>query len=67
MLRELILRALTLVSIGAVDMDIYGAFQICSIGILTAPLTVYNSKTYFNDPGRNIIFIWTGLLLAGKQ
>ncbi|KAI1155534.1 hypothetical protein F4825DRAFT_407247 [Nemania diffusa] len=50
---------------GAVDMDIYGAFQICSIGILTAPLTVYNSKTYFNDPGRNIIFIWTGLLLAG--
>ncbi|KAI0973449.1 hypothetical protein F4678DRAFT_426759 [Xylaria arbuscula] len=49
----------------AVDMDIYGAFQICSIGILAAPITVYNSKTYFNDPGRNIIFIWTGLLLAG--
>ncbi|KAI8953040.1 hypothetical protein F4801DRAFT_588644 [Xylaria longipes] len=49
----------------AVDMDIYGAFQICSIGILTAPITVYNSKTYFNDPGRNIIFLWTGLLLAG--
>ncbi|KAI0517973.1 hypothetical protein F5B22DRAFT_601269 [Xylaria bambusicola] len=49
----------------AVDMDIYGAFQICSIGILAAPITVYNSKTYFNDPGRNIIFIWTSLLLAG--
>ncbi|KAI0388867.1 hypothetical protein F5Y17DRAFT_171942 [Xylariaceae sp. FL0594] len=49
----------------AVDMDIYGAFQICSIGILAAPITVYNSKTYFNDPGRNIIFIWTGLLLTG--
>ncbi|KAI3324332.1 hypothetical protein HD806DRAFT_494764 [Xylariaceae sp. AK1471] len=49
----------------AVDMDIYGAFQICSIGILAAPITVYNSKTYFNDPGRNIIFLWTGLLLAG--
>ncbi|KAI1436529.1 hypothetical protein GGR50DRAFT_227279 [Xylaria sp. CBS 124048] len=47
------------------DMDIYGAFQICSIGILAAPITVYNSKTYFNDPGRNIIFLWTGLLLAG--
>ncbi|KAI0112537.1 hypothetical protein GGR51DRAFT_557120 [Nemania sp. FL0031] len=50
---------------GAVDMDIYGAFQICSIGILAAPITVYNSKTYFNDPGRNIIFIWTSLLLGG--
>ncbi|KAI0450829.1 hypothetical protein F5B21DRAFT_489312 [Xylaria acuta] len=49
----------------AVDMDIFGAFQICSIGILAAPITVYNSKTYFNDPGRNIIFLWTGLLLAG--
>ncbi|KAJ8132412.1 hypothetical protein O1611_g1208 [Lasiodiplodia mahajangana] len=49
----------------AVDMDIYGAFQICSIGILAAPITAYNSKTYFNDPGRNIIFVWTGLLLAG--
>ncbi|KAI1116514.1 hypothetical protein F5Y14DRAFT_439926 [Nemania sp. NC0429] len=49
----------------AVDMDIYGAFQLCSIGILAAPITVYNSKTYFNDPGRNIIFLWTGLLLAG--
>ncbi|KAI0861266.1 hypothetical protein F4860DRAFT_174961 [Xylaria cubensis] len=49
----------------AVDMDIYGAFQICSIGILTAPITVHNSRTYFNDPGRNIIFIWTVLLLAG--
>ncbi|KAI0436470.1 hypothetical protein F4803DRAFT_572369 [Xylaria telfairii] len=49
----------------AVDMDIYGAFQICSVGILAAPITVYNSKTYFNDPGRNIIFLWTGLLLAG--
>ncbi|KAI2633416.1 hypothetical protein GGS21DRAFT_544103 [Xylaria nigripes] len=49
----------------AVDMDIYGAFQVCSIAILAAPLTVYNSRTYFNDPGRNIIFLWTGLLLAG--
>lgn len=46
-------------------MDIYGAFQLCSIGILTAPATVKLSKTYFNNPGRNIIFLWTGLLLAG--
>jgi hypothetical protein len=54
-----------LINIGAVDMDVYGAFQLCSIGILTAPATVKLSKTYFNNPGRNIIFLWTGLLLAG--
>ncbi|KAI1099295.1 hypothetical protein F4804DRAFT_86966 [Jackrogersella minutella] len=50
---------------GAVDMDVYGAFQFCSIGILAAPLTVRISRTYFYDPGRNIIFIWTGIVLAG--
>ncbi|KAI0205684.1 hypothetical protein F4808DRAFT_409892 [Astrocystis sublimbata] len=53
----------------AVDLDIYGAFQICSIGALTAPLTVWNSKTYFinyfHGSGRNILFLWTFLLLAG--
>lgn len=46
-------------------MDIYGAFQVCSIAILAAPLTVRLSKTYFYDPGRNLIFLWTGLILAG--
>lgn len=46
-------------------MDLYGAFQFCTIGILTAPATVRLSRTYFNDPGRDIIFLWTGLLLAG--
>lgn len=51
--------------LGAVDMDIYGAFQFCSIAILAAPLTVRLSKTYFYDPGRNIIFIWTTIILAG--
>ncbi|KAI1779081.1 hypothetical protein F4818DRAFT_238838 [Hypoxylon cercidicola] len=49
----------------AVDMDVYGAFQFCSIGILAAPLTVRLSRTYFYDPGRNIIFLWTGVVLAG--
>ncbi|THW47798.1 hypothetical protein D6C97_05031 [Aureobasidium pullulans] len=49
----------------AVDMDIYGAFQLCSLGILAAPATVKNSRTYFLDPGRNIIFLWTGLILSG--
>ncbi|RDL29812.1 uncharacterized protein BP5553_10677 [Venustampulla echinocandica] len=50
---------------GAVDMDIYGAFQLCSIGILAAPVTVRLSRTYFYEPGRNMIFLWTGLILAG--
>jgi len=50
---------------GAVDLDIYGAFQFCAIGILAAPLTVRISRTYFYDPGRNIIFLWTILILMG--
>ncbi|TVY82447.1 hypothetical protein LSUE1_G004250 [Lachnellula suecica] len=49
----------------AVDMDVYGAFQLCSIGILAAPVTVRISRTYFYDPGRNAIFLWTSLILAG--
>lgn len=48
-------------------MDIYGAFQACCIGILAAPITVKLSKTYFNNPGRNTIFLWTILLLAGEH
>lgn len=50
---------------GVVDMDIYGAFQLCAIGILAAPVTVKLSSTYFSDPRRNIIFAWTILLLTG--
>jgi hypothetical protein len=46
-------------------MDVFGAFQFCSIAILAAPLTVRLSRTYFYDPGRNIIFLWTILILAG--
>ncbi|KAM7214536.1 hypothetical protein V8F06_010097 [Rhypophila decipiens] len=52
---------------GAVDMDIYGAFQACCIGVLAAPITVKLSKTYFNDPGRNTIFMWTLLLLGARD
>lgn len=47
-------------------MDVYGAFQLCSIGILAAPITVRLSQTYFRVPGRNIIFLWTGLILSGE-
>jgi hypothetical protein len=50
---------------GAVDMDIYGAFQLCTIGILAAPTTVRLSRTYQDAPGRNTIFLWTGLVVAG--
>ena len=47
-------------------MDIYGAFQLCAVGILAAPVTVRLSNTYFYTVGRNLIFLWTGLLLSGK-
>lgn len=56
-----------IITIGAVDMDIYGAFQLCSIGILAAPVATMMSKTYFNDPGRNVIFLWTILILSGRN
>lgn len=47
-------------------MDVYGAFQLCALGALAAPVTVRLSSTYFYDNGRNLIFIWTLLVLAGK-
>lgn len=48
-------------------MDVYGAFQLCSIGVLAAPVTVRFSRTYFFDPARNLIFVWSSLLLIGKS
>ncbi|KAI1865751.1 hypothetical protein JX265_008074 [Neoarthrinium moseri] len=50
---------------GAVDMDIYGAYQLCSIGILAAPLTTRLSRSFFSVPTRNIVLVWTMLMLAG--
>lgn len=49
----------------AIDFDIYGTLQLCSIGILTAPACVRLSNTYFNSKGRNVLFLWTVLVLAG--
>lgn len=48
-------------------MDLFGVFQLCAIGILAAPVTVKLSTTYFFDPGRNLIFMWTILILTGKN
>ncbi|EXJ92926.1 hypothetical protein A1O3_01482 [Capronia epimyces CBS 606.96] len=50
---------------GALDMDVYGAFQLCSVGVLAAPVTARMSHTYSHATGSNIIFFWTGLILAG--
>lgn len=33
--------------------------------MLAGPVTVKISQTYFNTPGRNLIFLWTGMILAG--
>ena len=48
-------------------MDVYGSFQLCSIGILTASVTVRLSETYSRTPGRNTFFLWTVLILAGER
>ncbi len=53
-------------TLGAVDMDIYGALQVCAIGILLAPVTVMLSRSYFEQPGSSIIILWTALILAGE-
>ncbi|EHK27109.1 uncharacterized protein TRIVIDRAFT_6301, partial [Trichoderma virens Gv29-8] len=51
----------------AVDMDIYGAFQMCSLGTLVVPLMIKLTKSheFSTHTGRRIMFIWAGLVLAG--
>jgi len=46
-------------------MDIFGAFQLCSIGILAAPVTVPLSRIYFTNSIRMLISSWTVLILIG--
>lgn len=53
--------------LGPVDMDIFGCFQLCAIGVLAVPITVRYSTTYFETKGRNLVFMWTVLNLAGEQ
>lgn len=48
-------------------MDIYGSFQICLTGVLSAPVTFKLSRIFYSrGPGRNTIILWTALLLSGK-
>ncbi len=47
-------------------MDIYGALQMCGIGILVAPVTAKLSRPYLHDYGGNIVFLWTALILSGN-
>lgn len=56
---------LTSTFLGAVDLDVFGAWQLCSIAIIAVPTTLRISGTYFNSAGRNLIFLWTVLLISG--
>lgn len=49
----------------AVDLDIYGAFQLCAVGVLVAPVSAALSRTYFTNPGRNAIVGWALLVVTG--
>ncbi|PKK42457.1 hypothetical protein CI102_13232 [Trichoderma harzianum] len=51
----------------AVDMDVYGAFQMCAIGTLVIPLMIKLSRSheYSTYIGRRIMFMWAGLVLTG--
>jgi hypothetical protein len=59
------LQHLTTTFLGAVDLDIFGAWQLCSIAIIAVPTTLRISGTYFKAAGRNLIFVWTILLISG--
>ena len=48
-------------------MDIYGAFQFCTLGLLSAPITVKLSRTYFSDAARRVLFAWHSLIFAGRH
>lgn len=56
---------LTSTFLDAVDLDVFGAWQLCSIAIIAVPTTLRISGTYFNSAGRNLVFLWTILLISG--
>lgn len=51
---------------GIVDLDIYGTLQFMALGTLATGITIRYSRVYFNTSGRNIVFVWTILILAGE-
>jgi hypothetical protein len=51
--------------INYLDLDIYGVLVIIAVATLAMPLTLRFSRTYFNTPGRNLVFLCALLNLAG--
>jgi len=51
--------------INSSDLDIYGVLVIIAVATLAMPLTLRFSNTYFNTPGRNLVFLCALLNLAG--
>jgi hypothetical protein len=49
----------------AVDFDVFGSLQMCAIGALAGPMTARRSRTYYEAAGRNTIFVWSAIVLAG--
>ena len=48
------------------DLDIYGVLVVIAVATLAMPLTLRFSRTYFNTPGRNLVFLCALLNLAGQ-
>ena len=63
--QDIAIQQLTSTFLGAVDLDVFGAWQLCSIAIIAVPTTLRISGTYFKSAGRNLIFLWTVLLISG--
>jgi len=53
--------------INSSDFDIYGVLVIIAVATLAMPLTLRFSRTYFNTPGRNLVFLCALLNLAGRS
>jgi hypothetical protein len=52
---------------GAVDMDIYGAFQFCALGLLTTPFSNRIMRIYFKYQARCVLLAWASLIFTGKH
>jgi hypothetical protein len=50
---------------GAVDLDVYGAFQICAIGALARPPRL-TGKTGLSAAGNNVSFVMNAIMPVGE-